>query len=69
MVTLDAAAAERVDRETRRRLGEESVAEPAAEAEEGRAQRARALHHALAEYELKVHALTPGRSLAESLAG
>jgi hypothetical protein len=68
VVTLDAAAADRVDRDTRRRLGE-SVAEPAAEADEGRAQRSRALRHALAEYELKVHALTPGRSLAESLAG
>jgi hypothetical protein len=32
-----------------------------------RAQRARALRHALAEYELRVHTLSPGRSLAESL--
>jgi uncharacterized protein (DUF58 family) len=68
VVTLDAAAAERLDRETRRRLGE-SVVEPTAEAEEQRAQRARALRHAIAEYELKVYQLTPGRSLAEALGG
>jgi uncharacterized protein (DUF58 family) len=68
VVTLDAAAAERLDRETRRRLGE-TVAEPTAEAEEQRAQRARALRHAIAEYELKVYQLSPGRSLAEALGG
>jgi hypothetical protein len=68
VVTLDAAAAERMDRETRRRLGE-TVSEPTPEAEEQRAQRSRALRHALAEYELKVHALTPGRSLTEALGG
>ena len=32
-------------------------------------QEARALRHALAEYELPVHWLTPGRPLAEALAG
>ncbi len=68
VVTLDAAAADKVDRETRRRLGE-SVGEPTPEQEEQRAQRSRALRHALSEYELKVHALGPGRSLAEGLAG
>jgi uncharacterized protein (DUF58 family) len=68
IVTLDAAAADAVDREARRRLGE-TVATPTPETEEQRAQRSRALRHALAEYELKVHQLTPGRSLAESLAG
>ena len=68
VVTLDAAAADRIDREERRRASE-PVVEPTAEAEEQRAQRARALRHALAEYELKVHTLTPGRSLAEALAG
>ncbi len=68
VVTLDAAAAERLDRETRRRLGE-TVIEPTAEAEEQRAQRARALRHAIAEYELRVYQLSPGRSLAEALGG
>jgi hypothetical protein len=68
VVTLDAAAAERLDRETRRRLGE-TVAEPTTEAEEQRAQRARALRHAIAEYELRVYQLSPGRSLAEALGG
>jgi len=68
VVTLDAAAADKIDREARRRASE-PVSEPTAEAEEQRAQRARALRHALAEYELKVHTLTPGRSLAEALAG
>jgi uncharacterized protein (DUF58 family) len=68
VVTLDAAAADRVDREARRRASE-PVVEPTQEAEEQRAQRARALRHALAEYELKVHAVTPGRPLAEVLAG
>jgi uncharacterized protein (DUF58 family) len=68
VVTLDAAAADRIDRDARRRASE-PVVEPTPEAEEHRAQKARALRHALAEYELKVHALTPGRSLAEALAG
>ncbi len=67
VITLDAAAADRLDREGRRRHGE-TVPEPSTEAEEQRAQRARALRHALAEYELRVHAITPGRPLAEALA-
>jgi uncharacterized protein (DUF58 family) len=67
VVTLDAAAADRLDRDERRRRGE-AVVEPSAEAEEQRAQRARALRHALSEYELRVHPITPGRSLAEALA-
>ena len=66
VVTLDAAAADRVERDERRRAGE-TVHEPTEAAEEARAQRARALRHALAEYELRVHSLSPGRSLAESL--
>jgi hypothetical protein len=68
VVTLDADAAERLTRDERRRAGE-PVSEPTAAAEEQRAQRSRALRHALAEYELRVHALSPGRSLAEVLAG
>jgi uncharacterized protein (DUF58 family) len=66
IITLDAAAADRIDREARRRRGE-TVTEPTTEAEEQRAQRARALRHALAEYELRVHTITPGRPLAEAL--
>ena len=66
VITLDAAAADRLDREQRRLRGE-TVAEPTTEAEEQRAQRARALRHALAEYELRVDAITPGRPLAEAL--
>jgi uncharacterized protein (DUF58 family) len=68
VVTLDAAAADAVERTERRRAGE-TVHEPTDAAGEQRAQRARALRHALAEYELRVHALSPGRSLAESLGG
>ncbi len=66
VVTLDTAAAERLEREERRRAGE-TMAEPDAAADEQRAQKVRALRHALAEYELRVHALSPGRSLAEAL--
>jgi uncharacterized protein (DUF58 family) len=68
VVTLDAAAADALDRAQRARSGE-AVIEPDRQTVEQRAQRARAVRHALAEYELKVHALTPGRPLAETLAG
>ncbi|HET7703627.1 MAG TPA: DUF58 domain-containing protein [Candidatus Limnocylindrales bacterium] len=67
VVTVDAAAADQVEKSERRRLGEH-VTEPDAATVEQRAQRARALRHALAEYELRVHAVTPGRALAEALA-
>ncbi|HET9614830.1 MAG TPA: DUF58 domain-containing protein [Candidatus Limnocylindrales bacterium] len=67
VVTLDAAAADRLDRDERRRRGE-TVAESTPDVEEHRAQQARALRHALSEYELRVHAITPGRPLAECLA-
>ncbi len=66
VVTLDADAADRYDRAERARAGE-AVGEPDKTAVEQRAQRARALRHALAEFELKVHTLTPGRSIAETL--
>jgi uncharacterized protein (DUF58 family) len=68
VVTLDADAAERLARDERRRAGE-PVVEPATAVDEQRAKRSRALRHALAEYELRVHALSPGRPLAEVLAG
>jgi hypothetical protein len=67
VVSVDAAAFERVDRAERERTGE--VLPPAdALAEEQRAQRARALRHALSEFELKVHTVLPGQSLGEALA-
>jgi hypothetical protein len=67
VVTVDAAAFERVDRAERERVGE---AVPSVDplAEEQRAQRARALRHALAEYELRVYTLLPGQALGEALA-
>jgi hypothetical protein len=67
IVTLDAAAADRFDRAERSRTGER-VVEPEAAVTEAQAQHARALRHALAEFELKVHPLVPGRPLAELLA-
>ena len=66
VVTIDAAAADNALRLERRRLGE-PVTEPDAATIEQQAQRARALRHALAEYELRVHGLAPGRSIAEAL--
>lgn len=66
VVTIDAAAADDALRLDRRRLGE-PVTEPDAATIEQRAQRTRALRHALAEYELRVHSLTPGTSIAEAL--
>jgi len=67
VVTLDAAAADRIDRAERARQGER-VSPLDAAADEQRAQRSRALRHALSEYEIRVHAVTPGASLAEALA-
>ena len=67
VVAVDAAAAERIERTERERAGERlSVIDPAVE--EQRAQRARALRHALAEYELRVHRVIPGMPIAEGLA-
>jgi hypothetical protein len=66
VVTLDALGADQLDRAARARAGEE-VGELDPAFVDQRAQRARAIRHALAEYELKVHGLTPGHSLAEGL--
>ena len=56
------AAFDRVARAERERAGE--VVPPLAPGvEEQRAQRARAIHHALMEYELKVHSVAPGQAL------
>jgi uncharacterized protein (DUF58 family) len=68
VVTLDAAAFDRVARAERERAGETvPPLDPAVE--EQRAQRTRALKHALAEYELRVHTVLPGQALAEALVG
>jgi uncharacterized protein (DUF58 family) len=68
VVTVDAAAFDRVARTDRERLGETLPAvDPAAE--EQRAQRSRALRHALSEYEMKVHNVLPGQALGEALVG
>jgi uncharacterized protein (DUF58 family) len=66
VVTLDALGADQLDRAERSRAGED-VGELDPAFVDQRAQRARAIRHALAEYELKVHPLAPGRSLAEGL--
>ena len=66
VVAVDAAAAERIELSERERGGERIAARDPA-AEEQRAQRTRALRHALAEYELRVHQVTPGLPLAEAL--
>ena len=67
VVAVDAAAAERIELSERERGGERIAARDPA-VDEQRAQRGRALRHALAEYELRVHQVTPGLPLAEALA-
>ena len=68
VVAIDAPAFERVARMERERDGEVlAPIDPAVE--EQRAQRARALRHALSEYELKVHTVLPGQALGEALVG
>jgi uncharacterized protein (DUF58 family) len=67
VVTLDAAAYEHHAAAGRAAaVGETPIADPVAE--ELVAKRARALRHALAEYELRSYAITPGRPLGEILA-
>jgi uncharacterized protein (DUF58 family) len=67
VVTLDAAAYDRHAREVQAAAeGETAEVDPAAD--EAAAKRARALRHALAEYELKSFVITPGRPLGEILA-
>ncbi len=68
VVAIDAPAFERVARTERERDGEIlAPIDPAVE--EQRAQRARALRHALSEYEMKVHTVLPGQALGEALVG
>lgn len=69
VVTLDAEAYRGIEAETREQSTGESPAPVDAEAMEVMAKRGRALRHALAEYELKVYSITPGRPLGEMLAG
>jgi hypothetical protein len=66
VVTADAAAYARLDAEARAGATGGKVANDP-EADEAHAKRRRALRHALAEYELKVHELVPNRSLGELL--
>jgi uncharacterized protein (DUF58 family) len=68
VVALDAPAFDRVARTERERAGETlPPIDPAVD--EQRAQRARALRHALSEYEIKVHTVLPGQTLGEALVG
>ena len=67
VVTLDAAAYERFIKEAQA-TATGDTAKPDIEADELAAKRARALRHALAEYELKWFVITPGRPLGEILA-
>jgi uncharacterized protein (DUF58 family) len=68
VVSVDGAAFDRVARTQRERLGE-TVPPVDPLVEEQRAQRARALRHALSEYEIKVHNVSPGQALGEALVG
>jgi hypothetical protein len=67
VVLLDPAAYAKVDRETAAARGEPLPLAPLDE-ETVRLQRARALRHALAEYELPTYVVGPGRALGEVLA-
>ena len=67
VVAIDGAASAAIERADRKRRGEH-VASADPGVEELRAKRSRALRHALAEYELRVHQVVPGTSLAEALA-
>ena len=67
VVLLDPAAYARVDREAAEARGE-PVPPTFGETDEVRLQRARALRHALAEYELPTYLIGPGRALGEVLA-
>jgi uncharacterized protein (DUF58 family) len=68
-VTVDADAYERVARDEDARTAGRPPWQPDAETVEVRAKRARALRHALAEFELRSYHVTPGRPLGEILIG
>ena len=64
-VTLDADAYDRRARDDEARMRGEEPDEPDAATVEARAKRARALRHAISEYELRTYSITPGRPLGE----
>jgi uncharacterized protein (DUF58 family) len=66
-VTLDGPAYERVAVVERARAAGVQVPPPDPNAEQARAQRVRALRHALAEYDLPTYTVSPGRPLGEVL--
>jgi hypothetical protein len=68
VVALDGAAFDAHVRADRERRGE-LVAPRDPSHDEAAAKRARALRHALAEYELKVHSVLPRQALGEALVG
>jgi uncharacterized protein (DUF58 family) len=68
VVAIDGPAFDRVARAEREREGE-TLAPIDPTVTEQRAQRARALRHALSEYEMKVHTVLPGQALGEALVG
>jgi len=68
-VTVDAPAYDRIAQIERARVAGRTPPAPDPNDEEVRAKRARALRHALAEYELPNHHVTPGRPLGEILIG
>lgn len=66
-VLLDAGAFESRAHEERARLSNQPPYAPDQEVEEARARRSRALHHALAEFEIKTYSVGPNRPLGEIL--
>jgi hypothetical protein len=66
-VTLDADAYDRHAREVEARLNGRPPYEPDAATREQRAQRVRALRHALAEFELRTFTIVPEKALGEVL--
>jgi uncharacterized protein (DUF58 family) len=68
-VTVDADAYERHARDEEARMNGRPPYEPDARTREARAQRVRALRHALAEYELRTYSIAPERPLGEILIG
>ena len=68
VVLLDPAAYARVERESAQARGEAGGTPDSGDPDGVRLQRARALRHALAEYELPTYVVGPGRALGEVLA-